>query len=105
MTEQGRANREAEAGELFRLLAENMRDGALFVVGPRWEVLTWGQGAERLYGFSEREVVGRSADCLCTPEDVGAGVPQRELDEALAAGKGGGDRWQVRKDGSRFWAS
>ena len=34
-----------------------------------------------------------------------AGVPQKELDEALTTGRGDDDRWHQRKDGTRFWAS
>ena len=38
-------------------------------------------------------------------EDVRAGVPRKELEQALATGRGGDDRWHVRKDGTRCWAS
>jgi len=32
-------------------------------------------------------------------------VPEREMQQALATGRGEDDRWQIRKDGSRFWCS
>jgi PAS domain S-box-containing protein len=90
---------------MFRLLAENVRDYAIFVVDPRRHVLSWSKGAERLLGFSEGEILGQQCDCFFTPEDAGRGVPQRELEQALATGRGEDDRWHVRKDGSRFWCS
>jgi PAS domain S-box-containing protein len=105
MAERGKQDRAAWEGEMFRLLAENVKDYAIFVVDPHRHVLSWSKGAERLLGFSEMEIVGQKCDCFFTPEDVERGVPQRELEEALATGRGEDDRWHMRKDGSRFWAS
>jgi PAS domain S-box-containing protein len=90
---------------MFRLLAENVLDYAVFIVDPHRHILSWSKGAERLLGFTEQEIVGRKCDLFFTPADVAAGVPQKELDEALATGRGDDDRWHQRKDGSRFWAS
>jgi PAS domain S-box-containing protein len=92
-------------GEMFRLLAEHVQDYALFVVDPRRHVLSWGKGAERLLGYTEGEIVGRPCDCFFPPEDVQRGIPQKELEQALQAGRAEGDRWHVRKDGARFWSS
>lgn len=105
MVEQGRSDRAAWEGELFRLLIENVRDYAIFVVDPEGIVRTWGHGAERLLGYREEEIVGGTADVFFTPEDVRAGVPQREMRDALSTGRGEDDRWHVRKDGTRFWVS
>ena len=77
---------------MFRLLAENVLDYAIFVVSPDRHVLTWSKGAERLLGFTEAEIVGQRCDRFFTPADVRAGVPQKELDEALATGRGDDDR-------------
>ena len=90
---------------MFRLLAESVLDYAIFIVSPDGRVLSWNRGAERLLGFTAAEIVGRACDLFFTPEDVTAGVPRRELNEALATGRGDGDRWHVRKDGTRFWSS
>ena len=91
-------------GELFRLLAENVTDYAIFVVDSTGKICTWNAGAERLLGYRDEEVLGHSADVLFTAEDVQAGVPQREMEDALVIGRGNDDRWHVRKDGSRFWS-
>ncbi|WP_439632295.1 hybrid sensor histidine kinase/response regulator [Gemmata sp.] len=105
MGDQGSTDRAAWEAEMFRLLAENVTDYAIFVVDPHRHIRSWNHGAERLLGFTEGEIVGQRCDRFFTPEDVRAGVPQRELDEALATGRGDDDRWHVRKDGTRFWAS
>ncbi len=105
MADQRQPDRAAWEGEMFRLLAENVLDYAIFVVDANRHVLCWSKGAERLLGFSEEEVLGKQCDCFFTPEDVRRGVPQKELEQALATGRGEDDRWHVRRDGSRFWAS
>src|SRR3954449_2892761 len=104
MADQERRENTAWEGEMFRLLAENVQDYAIFIVDPQRHVLTWNKGAERLLGFTEEEIVGRKCDCFFTPEDVQQGVPRKELDEALHNGRGDDDRWHVRKDGGLFWA-
>jgi PAS domain S-box-containing protein len=69
----------------------------------RAKVISWNIGAERLMGYAEHEILGRSGDVIFTAEDRAARAPERECDEALAAGRAEDDRWHLRKDGSRFW--
>jgi len=95
---------QAQEGELFRLLAENVKDYTIFVIDFQGRVQSWNPGAERLLGYREKEIIGQSAEVFFTPEDVRSGVPQKEMKEAVEAGRGSDDRWHVRKDGSRFWA-
>lgn len=90
-------------GELFRLLVENVKDYAIFVIDPKGRVESWNPGAERLLGFREEEMIGQSIAVFFTPEDIEKGYPQREFQQALTEGRGNDDRWHVRKDGSRFW--
>ncbi len=105
MIEHRREDRAAREGELFRLLVENVLDYAIFIVDAGGIVRSWSCGAARLLGYEEAEIVGRSADIFFTPEDLRDDAPGREMREALATGRGVDDRWHVRKDGSRFWAS
>src|SRR3954470_11044692 len=104
MAEHQKEDRAAIEGELFRLLVENVVDYAIFVVDADGLVQTWSPGAERLLGYREDEILGRSEDVFYTTEDIRDGVPQRERQEALGIGRGDNDRWHVRKDGSRFWS-
>src|SRR3954452_20288855 len=102
MADRGQAEQHSWEGELFRLLVENTRDYAVFVVDPEGRVQTWNPGAERLLGYRADEVLGQSFDRFFTPEAVRAGEPGRERQQALAAGRGEDERWHVRKDGSRL---
>jgi len=62
-------------------------------------------GAERLFGYSETEIVGRSADVIFIHEDRTQGAAENERSTAKAEGRAADDRWHQRNDGSRFWAS
>ncbi len=92
-------------GELLAAWVDSARDYAIILVDPEGRVATWNVGAERILGYSESEVIGRSIEIFFTTEDRQKGVPQREMAEATARGRASDDRWHVRKDDSRFWCS
>ncbi|MFZ5659988.1 MAG: sensor histidine kinase [Pseudomonadota bacterium] len=91
--------------ERFRLLMDNAVDYAIFMLDPEGRVINWNEGAQRILGYGEAEVLGRRLDRIFTPEDRRSGVPAQEMESARAAGRASDNRWLLRKDGSRFWAS
>jgi PAS domain S-box-containing protein len=91
--------------ELFELLVESSTDFAIFTTERNGDVTSWNVGAERLFGYSESEITGRSADVIFTPEDRALGAAQQERIAARRDGRAADERWHQRKDGSRFWAS
>jgi PAS domain S-box-containing protein len=104
------ALKEAEAAaikseEQLRLMLENAREYAIFSLDLNRCVTSWNRGAERMLGYRESEILGNTADVIYMPEDRAAGQPEAEAREALARGRATDERWHVRKDGSRFWAS
>ena len=94
-----------QSEERFRRLVDAAKDYAIFMVDADGRVTTWNEGAERLFGYEEGEVLGEDASLLFTPEDRESGAPERELGKARTEGRAEDERWHVRKDGSRFWAS
>jgi PAS domain S-box-containing protein len=93
------------AQELFRLLVESATDVAMFSMDPDGLVTSWNIGAERVLGWTEQDIIGTSADVMFPPEDGGASAGEQERRIALERGRAEDERWQLRKDGSRFWAS
>ena len=101
-----RASSDLEASEEWlRLLVENAREFAIFSTDLEMRVTSWNPGAERLLGYAESEIRGRSAHVIFTPEDRASGRPEEETRQALAEGRAADERWHQRKDGSRFWAN
>ena len=90
--------------DLYRVLIENVRDYAIFILDPEGRVASWNAGAERIKGFEESEIVGRHYSAFFPPEAIRAGEPEQHLEVATREGRYEGEGWRLRKDGSRFWA-
>lgn len=94
-----------DSEEHLRMVVENAREYAIFTADLDRRITGWNTGAQRILGYTGQEAIGRSADMIFTLEDRAAGAPAAEAGQALAEGRAGDDRWHVRKDGSRLWAS
>jgi PAS domain S-box-containing protein len=97
-------DRSPKTEELFRFMVESVKDYAIFATDGGGDVVSWNTGAERIFGYTEEEIVGRNASVLFTPEDIEIGAHEWELETAATEGRAEDERWHLRKDGSRFWA-
>ena len=61
------------------------------------------EGAERILGRREADILGRSADVFFTAEDCDDRRPEEEMRTASAEGRAEDERWHVRKGRERFW--
>ncbi|HEY1778681.1 MAG TPA: ATP-binding protein [Solirubrobacteraceae bacterium] len=106
-TAQGAAgiSAERENEERFRLLVEAVEDYAILGLDADGHVTSWNAGAEKIKGYAAEEIIGRHYSAFYPPEDIDAGVPDRQLVVAAAEGRVEADGWRIRKDGSRFWAN
>jgi PAS domain S-box-containing protein len=95
----------ARQTEIARLVLANAEDFAIFTTGLDNRITSWNVGAEQLLGWAEAEVLGKDACLIFTPEDLAAGACRAEMDTARAEGRAEDERWHVRKDASRFFAS
>jgi PAS domain S-box-containing protein len=95
----------ASIDTLRRLLTEATREHAILILDPEGRILAWNPGAEHIFGISAAEVIGQPLARFFTPEDVERGIPEHELAVARANGTAEDDRWTLRADGTRFWAS
>lgn len=91
--------------ELRRLLVDQIRDYAIILLAADGTIVEWLAGAERILGYSAQETVGQPMSMLFTPEDIEKNVPAYELASATEEGSADDDRWMLRKDGMRFWAT
>ncbi|HEX5514139.1 MAG TPA: PAS domain S-box protein, partial [Gammaproteobacteria bacterium] len=105
VTERWEAEQELRQSERrFRILVEQVRDYAIFMLSPEGRVATWNLGAQRIEGYEASEVVGRHVGMFFPPEDAARGKPAKLLQQADAEGVARDHGWRIRKDGSRFWA-
>ena len=90
---------------LYGLLVESVRDYAIFALDPTGHILSWNQGAQRLKGYTAKEIIGRHFSIFYPPEDVARGKTTWELEIAQREGRFEDEGWRIRKDGTRFWAN
>jgi PAS domain S-box-containing protein len=88
----------------FRLLVENVRDYAIFMLDPDGRIASWNAGAERLKGYTIDEIVGQHFRVFYPEERQRERHPEHELEVALREGQYAEEGWRVRKDGTRFFA-
>lgn len=102
-----RASEEAlrQSEERMRLLIESAKDYAIFTLDPQRKIASWNTGAQMIMGYSESEIIGKTADLLFTKEDRQNHAPEEEILKAREQGIAENERWHVRKDGSTFWGS
>ena len=94
-----------QSEERYRLLVESATEYAIFMLDTDGCIVSWSQGAERIFGYEEEEVLGKPAALTFTEDDRLAGVPEQEMKTAFQTGQSADDRWHLRKDGERFWAN
>jgi len=94
-----------QSQEDFRLLVEASTDHAIIMIDPSGTIMSWNSGAEKILGLGAAEAIGLPVSHIFTAEDRGVGEPMRELEEAKNVGRSEDDRWHVRNDGTRFWAT
>src|SRR5574339_542879 len=90
---------------LYKMLVEQARDYALFLLDREGRILSWNLGAQRLKGYAAEEIIGRHFSTFYTREAIESRWPEHELEVATAEGRFEDEGWRVRKDGSRFWAN
>jgi PAS domain S-box-containing protein len=90
--------------ERLRLLLENIRDCAVFDLNLTGEICVWNPGAERIFGYTEAEALGVDGSEFFTAAGYPPEAFLQELELALKSGRGEGESWLTRKDGTRFYA-
>src|SRR5579864_340337 len=90
--------------ERFRMMVENVRDYAIFMLDPEGCITSWNLGSQRIKGYAAEEIQGRHHSHFFPPESAAEDMPRRQLESAAIEGRHESEGWRVRKDGSRFWA-
>jgi PAS domain S-box-containing protein len=94
-----------ESEERLRLIMESIKDFAIITIDTDGIITGWHPGAEKAFGWTAQEIIGRSTDLTFTHEDRERGIPAQERKTARERGSAADERWHVRKDGARFYVS
>jgi PAS domain S-box-containing protein len=92
-----------ESEERYRMLVEDVKDYAIFMLNSEGRVATWNVGAERIKGYNAAEIIGQPFSIFFAPEDVKRKEPEQLLKRAEREGRAIYDGQRVRKDGRRIW--
>lgn len=89
----------------YHKMVEEVEDYAILMLDSCGHIVNWNKGAEKIKGYSEREIVGKHFSIFYTGDDQTAKLPERLMEKARVEGKAVHEGWRVRKDGTTFWGS
>ncbi len=91
-----------ESEQSLRRFIGAVKDYAIVLLDGDGHVVSWNDGATRLFGWRETEIIGQSFSIFHTPAARANGEPEAEMIQAGHDGTTPLDRCQQRKDGSQF---
>jgi len=100
-----RGGRNDITADEWRQIVDSAIETAIISTDVEGRITSWNEGARRIFGWTEGEVLGETPERLF-PEGVGKQAIASEMHDARDHGRGGGaEGWRVRKDGTRIWAA
>jgi len=91
--------------ERYHKMIEEVEDYAILLLDRDGFIQNWNKGAEKIKGYTEKEIIGENFRIFYLPEDRENKLPEQLIEEAVSKGKAVHEGWRLRKDGSRFWGS
>nr|WP_256477773.1 HWE histidine kinase domain-containing protein [Aurantimonas marianensis] len=88
-----------------RQIVNSALDFGIITLDLDGNVTSWNVGAENIFGWTEKDMLGQAADVFFTDGDKEENIAEQEMLAARESGRGPDERWHLRKDGSHFWAS
>ena len=87
------------------MMIQSLDAQSIFTTDKGGVISSWNIGSEKLFGYKEKEVIGKHVALIFTPGDRKRHIPQKELRAAKKEDKVIEERNHIRKNGSLFWAS
>ncbi|MBT1704773.1 PAS domain-containing sensor histidine kinase [Chryseosolibacter indicus] len=86
-------------------LLNEVEDYAIILLDLEGKIITWNKGAEKIKGYSAKEIIGKNYRIFYSQEDREQNLSAKLLNEARQKGRTSYEGWRVRKDGTRFWGN
>jgi PAS domain S-box-containing protein len=91
--------------ERYRTPLDQIENYAIVLLDTKGKPTSWNTGIRRVLGYERAEFLQTAAADLYPADARQSGAPAADLAEAARRGQFTTERWLLRKDGSRFWAS
>ncbi len=89
----------------MQALMDSVRDYAVNLIDTEGRILTWNEGAQRIYNLTGPEALGQNYSIFFTPEQIAAGEPERQIHEASLCSEALRiEGWRASNSGERIWA-
>src|SRR4051812_3723437 len=89
---------------LYTLVADNVRDYAIFLMDADGIIRCWGESARLMKWWTKEQAEGGHLRFLYPDGGAEDGTAESHLQRAAATGEYNGEGHRVRADGSTFWA-
>ena len=93
-----------QADLLYTLIAENVRDYAMFLLDVDGIIRCWGESARLMKWWTRQQAEGAHLRLLYPEGGAEDGTAEGHLETAAESGEYNGEGHRVRSDGSTFWA-
>lgn len=93
------------SGNLYWKMIEEIEDYAILLLDPSGYVQNWNRGAEKIKGYTAKQIIGQNFRIFYLPEDQENNLPELLIEKAKNKGRATHEGWRVRKDGTHFWGS
>src|ERR1700749_4259183 len=90
---------------LHKKMIKEIQDYAIILLDADGTVLTWNNGAEKIKGYKEEEIVGQNFNMFYLPKDREEKLPQKLIELAIREGRAKHIGRRLKKDGRTFWGS
>lgn len=85
-----------QSEQRFQLMVTHAKDYSIIMLDLEGRVVSWNEGAERIKGYRQEEILGQPMSIFYRPEDISAGIPEALLRCADAEGRVENDGWREK---------
>jgi len=89
---------------IYSQFINQVKEYAIFATDNNGIITFWNEGAERIKGYKDEEIIGHYYGMLFPDDYQKEGKPENTIKQAQAVGLYEAEDWRKRKDGSLFWA-
>jgi PAS domain S-box-containing protein len=89
----------------YHKMVSEVEDYAILLLDKNGIIQNWNAGAEKIKGYKESEIIGKSFKIFYRDQDRRIKLPEKLLGQARKNGKAVHEGWRQRKDGTTFWGS